>query len=225
VRGKGGYVGADGVPRLNVLDLQVLRHDSSISSCLHAALLVLLVLLFCMLLVLLFCMLLVLLFLCCWSSSSCAVGPPLLVLLVLLFLCCWSSSSACYWHYILQATQAPSTTGTTRNKTAWQCSVGNVHGNVLWENCTAMFCGLETFNGTLIFMSAPSSVSNFPSVYSQHQPRSRLAWASRHIPRVAMPDSIVQAFLSSHLRFEMGFPEDSELSLFQWAKGPTRHTH
>ncbi len=52
VRGKGGYVGADGVPRLNVLDLQVLRHDSSVSSCLHAALLVLLVLLFCMLLAL-----------------------------------------------------------------------------------------------------------------------------------------------------------------------------
>ncbi len=49
VRGKGGYVGADGVPRLNVLDVQVLRHDSSVPSCLHAALLVLLVILFCML--------------------------------------------------------------------------------------------------------------------------------------------------------------------------------
>lgn len=49
VRGKGGYVGADGVPRLNVLDLQVLRHDSSVPSCLHAALLVLLVILSCML--------------------------------------------------------------------------------------------------------------------------------------------------------------------------------
>ena len=47
VRGKGGYVGADGVPRLNVLDLQVLCHDSSIPFCLHAALLVLKVILFC----------------------------------------------------------------------------------------------------------------------------------------------------------------------------------
>ena len=52
MRGKGGYVGADGVPRLNVLDLQVLRHDSSVPSCLHATLLVLLFLLFCMLLAL-----------------------------------------------------------------------------------------------------------------------------------------------------------------------------
>ncbi len=63
-------------------------------------------------------------------------------------------------------------------------------------------------------MSAPSSVSNFPFN------RSRLDWASRYIPRVATPDSIVQAFLTSHLRFEMGFPKDSELSVFQWAKGP-----
>ena len=39
-----------------------------------------------------------------------------------------------------------------------------------------------------------------------------------------MPDSIVQVFLSSHLRFEMGFPEDSELSLFQWAMGKRAHS-
>ena len=49
MRGKGGYVGADGVPRLNVLDLQVLCHDSSIPFCLHAALLALKVILFCIL--------------------------------------------------------------------------------------------------------------------------------------------------------------------------------